>query len=222
MKSRKRVYRMTARSAKAAALRDRICAATIRLYRDAALDEFTLDDVARNAQTTVQTVLRAFKSKDNLIFAALELMADKDSPHFAGQPGGFRRTPPGDVAAAVAEIYSAYEVIGDMVIRNLGDEQRNPALKPLLDRGRNHHREWLRSVFEPRLKKTSGAARERLFNCLIAATDVYIWKVLRRDMGLRRPAAEAVVRQLVTSVTMEQSNGTVSLAELVRRRQPAA
>jgi len=32
---------------------------------------------------------------------------------------------------------------------------------------------------------------------LVAATDVYVWKLLRRDQGLDRAAAEHVVRRLV-------------------------
>jgi hypothetical protein len=61
-----------------------------------------------------------------------------------------------------------------------------------------------------------------LFNCLVVATDVYTWKILRRDMKLGRPGAEAVVRQLITSVTKERADDTLPLAELVGRRQPAA
>jgi AcrR family transcriptional regulator len=222
MKSRKRGYKMDARSQQVAATRDRICEALIALYRVKSLDDFTLEDVARRAGTTVQTVLRAFKSKDNLVFEALERLTTRGSPHYAGYPGGLRLTPSGDIAAAVAEIFSTYEIIGDMVIRNLNDEDRNPALKSLLAHGREHHREWLRAVFASQLRQRSGAARERLFNCLVVATDVYTWKILRRDMKLGRPGAEAVVRQLITSVTKERADDTLPLAELVGRRQPAA
>jgi len=223
MKAKKRQYVMTARSAKAAATRDRICQSIIELYHEKSFDDFTLDDVARKAGTTVQTILRAFKSKDNLVYEALEQLTNKDSPQYVGRPGGFRSTPPGDIVAAVAEIFSAYEIIGDMVIRNLANEYRNKALTPILARGREHHRDWLRAVFAPQLKKRSGAARAQLFNCLIVATDVYTWKILRRDMQLSRPGAEAVVREMVAAVTSrENSDVSHPLAELVGRRQPAA
>jgi hypothetical protein len=36
---------------------------------------------------------------------------------------------------------------------------------------------------------------------LIVATDVYVWKVLRRDQRLSRPMAEAVVRQMIAALT---------------------
>lgn len=222
MKRKPRRYSMTARSAKAEATRERICQSMMALYSERSFDDFTLDDVARGAGTTVQTILRAFKSKDNLVFEALNRMNRKDSPYRLTRPGGFRPTPPGDVAAAIAELFSAYEIIGNLVIRNLANEGRNPALKPILTAGRSHHREWLRTVFAPQLRARRGGSRAQLFNCLIVATDVYTWKILRRDMKLTRPGAEAVVRQLVEAVTMEQPHVSLSVAELVGRRQSAA
>jgi AcrR family transcriptional regulator len=217
-----RRYSMTVRSAKAQATRERICDSMVALYGERSFDDFTLEDVARRASTTVQTILRAFKSKDNLVFEALNRMADKRSPHRMTRPGGFPPTSPGDIAAAITALFSTYEFIGDLVIRNLNNEQRNPALKSILAAGRTHHREWLRAVFAPQLKARRGNMRAQLFNCLVVATDVYTWKILRRDMKLARPDAEAVVRQLAAGATMEQANVALSMAELVRRRQSAA
>jgi hypothetical protein len=41
------------------------------------------------------------------------------------------------------------------------------------------------------------AERERVLTALIVAMDVYVWKLLRRDLRLDRPAAEAVMVRLV-------------------------
>ena len=84
-------------------------------------------------KSPVRTVLRAFGSKDELIYAALGEMA----------AGGvfLKPTPPGDVKAGVSASFDIYEAIGDSVIRRLNDEQRRPALKPLLDQGRENHRD---------------------------------------------------------------------------------
>lgn len=202
MKRKKRTYVMTARSAKAEATRRRICESVMGLYRERSFNDFTLDDVAALAGTTVQTVLRIFKSKDNLVVEALDMLTRKDSPQMAGRPGGFMPSPPGEVAAAVASIYDAYETIGDLVIRHLSEEERNPALKPTLELGRKNHRIWVKEVFAPQLKACSGgSARDQLFQCLIVATDVYVWKVLRRDQRLSRPMAEAAVRQMIAALT---------------------
>lgn len=213
---------MTARSAKAEATRRRICESVMELYREHSLNDFTLDDVAARAGTTVQTVLRAFKSKDNLVVEALARLTRKDSPHMKERPGGYKPSPPGDVAAAVASIYDVYETIGDLVIRNLSEEERNPALKSTLELGRKNHRTWVKEVFAPQLEACSASARNQLFQCLLVASDVYTWKILRHDQGLSRPGAEAVVRQMIAAVTSkESSNGTLPVAELVGRRQPA-
>jgi AcrR family transcriptional regulator len=214
MKYSKRRYDMTARAAKAEATRARIRAAAVELYCNAPLEDFTLETVATRAETTVQTVLRAFGSKDELIYAALEDMA-------AG--GVFLPAAPGDVKAAVSAFFDIYESVGDLVMQRLNEERRRPALKPILDQGRDNHRDGVKMVFAPQLERLHGAARAQLLAMLVILTDVYVWKLLRRDMALSRPAAEATVRKMILGVTeQENSHGTDSLAQLVRRRQPAA
>jgi AcrR family transcriptional regulator len=207
----KRRYDMTARRVRAAETKERIRAVAVALYRERSLDDFTLDDVAERAETTVQTVLRAFGSKENLALAALAGVAAAGTP--------LRPSPPGDVDAAVAAIYDVYEAIGDFVIAQLADERRRPALKPSLDAGRENHREWVRQIFAPQLNSRRGSARTQLFNILIVALDVYVWKLLRRDLALSRSASQTAVRTIVAGVIdAENSNGTNPLAELVGRR----
>ena len=202
---------MTARAAKAAETRERILACAVALYRERSLDDFTLDDVAERAETTVQTVLRTFGSKEKLVLAALSAVAAAGTP--------LRPSPPGDVGAAVAAIYDLYETIGDFVIGQLADERRRPALKPSLDAGRENHREWVRQIFAPQLNSRRGSARTQLLNILIVTLDIYVWKLLRRDLALSRSASQTAVRTIVAGVIdAENSNGTNSLAELVGRR----
>jgi AcrR family transcriptional regulator len=211
----KRSYDMTARAAKAQATRERIRACAMELYLQRPIEEFTLEAVAVRAATTVQTVLRAFGSKDELIYAALEGMA----------AGGVFLKPvqPGDVKAAVTAFFDIYEAVGGLVIRRLDEEERRPALKPSLDQGRENHRDGVKTVFAPQLNRLHGGARAQLLTMLVVATDVYVWKLLRRDMALSRPAAEAIMRRMILGIVeQEQGHGTHSLAELVGRRQPAA
>lgn len=213
--TKKRRYVMNARSAKADAMKERIRESAVQLYCERSLDDFTLEDVARGAETTVQTVLRVFGSKDNLIVAALERLMT--------QGGQMPTTTPGDIAAAVTSIFDLYETIGDLVIQRLADERRVTAFKASVQQGREGHRDWVRRVFAPQLQSEAGSARSQLLNSLIVATDVYTWKRLRRDLGLTRPAAEAVVRRIVEGVTKrEKGHGEVALAELVGRRQSAS
>jgi AcrR family transcriptional regulator len=215
MKLRKRHYDMTARAAKAEATKVRIRAAAAELYCSAPLEDFTLEAVAGRAETTVQTVLRIFGSKDELTYTALGEMA----------AGGvfLKSAPPGDIKAVVSTFFDIYEAVGDLVMQRLNEERRRPALKPALDQGRENHRDGVRTAFAPQLDRLRGAARAELLTTLVVITDVYVWKLLRRDMALSRPAAEAVVRKMILGVTeQEKHDGTDPLAELVGRRQPAA
>ncbi len=214
MKEPRRRYVMTNRAAKAEATRARITLSAMELYRERPIEDFTLEDVAARAGVAVRTILRAFKSKDELVYAALDEMA----------AGGvfLKPTRPGDVKAAVSAFFDIYELVGDLVMQRLDDERRRPALKPSLDQGRDNHRDGVKTAFAPQLAQLHGHSRAQLLAILIVATDVYVWKLLRRDMGLGRSAAEAIVRKMIISVIDgEKAHGTDSLAELVGRRQPA-
>jgi len=212
MKISKRPYTMTRRAEAAAATRQRILDSAVQLYCDWRIEDFTLDEVARRAGATVQTVLRAYGSKESLLLAALFRLAEGGVP--------LKPTPPGDVASAVGAIFDLYESMGDLLMQRLADERRLPAIKPTLDRGRANHREWVEDVFAPLVKGRRDAELAEILNALTVATDIYVWEKLRRDMGLNRDAAEAVVRRMVLSlVKREEDNGE---AQLVGRRQPAA
>jgi AcrR family transcriptional regulator len=187
---------MSTRAAQAEATRERIRQAAASLYRERALDNFTLEEVAKRAGITVQTVLRAFKSKDQLIMTALRVLADET------QPIKIPRVP-GDVAEAVTIFFDLYEEVGDFVIQQLGDEPRLPGIKSDLDAGRQGHANWVEEAFAPQLTRQSGEARACLFHALMVATDVYVWKLLRRDQKLDRADAEAVMRQLINGVVRE-------------------
>jgi AcrR family transcriptional regulator len=191
-----RAYDMSTRAAQAEATRERIRQAAVALYRERALDAFTLDEVARRAEVTVQTVLRAFKSKDQLIMKALITLAEDT------QPIKIPRVP-GDVAEAVTIFFDLYEEVGDFVIQQLGDEPRLPGLEPELDAGRQGHANWVEQTFETQLARTSAASHQEMFHALMVATDVYVWKLLRRDQKLDRADAEAVMRQLINGVVRE-------------------
>lgn len=189
MKER-RPYAMKARAAKAASTRARILRATTDLHFDRTYDDLTLEDVARHAGTTVRTVLRLFGSKEELLVAALD----------ASRTRGHGPVEPGDLDAAIQALFYDYEKIGDSVILRLADEHRVPALRPIMDAGRTAHRHWLETAFALELARVAGRERALLRNALLVATDVYVWKLLRRDMKLARSAAEAIVRRIVTAI----------------------
>lgn len=177
-----RPYRQVARAAATQEMQRRIVA----VYRDALLsrwlDEITLDDVAAAAGTTRQTVIRMFGGRDGLLIAVAETMRDEIEQRRAVPLGASVRT-------ATHALVRDYEVAGDIVIRILAQEQRNRALTTLLNVGRKWHRHWVEQTFAPALAGLPAPERTRRETQLVAVTDVYVWKLLRRDF--RHSAAEA-------------------------------
>jgi AcrR family transcriptional regulator len=186
----KRAYFSEVRTAKAAATRERIRQAAVEIHRERLWDDFTLEDVARRAETTVQTVLRIYGSKQALALLSVEAAIGR----------GRASSRPGDIAAAVRVVFDDYAEIGDQVIGYLAAEPLQPALTPQIQVGRDSHRRWVETVFAPQLAARRGGARDRLLHGLIAATDVYTWKLLVRDHRLGRDRAEAVVKAMIEAL----------------------
>jgi AcrR family transcriptional regulator len=184
---------MVARAQATAALRERIVDSTERLFEELAGDRFSLEDVAGGAGTTVQTVLRHFGSKDQLLRATMDRGMDRVRTERM-------RAPVGDVSGAVRNLVVHYEDRGDMVMRWLAEEHRNPFMHEVLDRGRTFHHEWVAQTFAPHLERMTGTARRRRLAELVAITDVYVWKLLRRDLQLGRQQTQAAIIELINAL----------------------
>jgi AcrR family transcriptional regulator len=186
----KRRYRMSARADAKAATRERIIDTADAVFLRSPDEGSSLEDVAKGAGTTVQTVLRHFGSRDGLIEAVIRRASEpvrKERAH----------VPEGDVPAAVHNLVRHYERYGDMVLRLLAIEHRRPILRKATDRGREVHYEWVDNTFAPQLAALRGAARERRRAQLVAVCDVYVWKLLRRDMELGIPQTETAIVELI-------------------------
>ncbi len=175
----KRPYRMVARAASAAQTRQRILEAVLALASEQFLEDVSLAEVAAASGVTVQTILRHFEGRGALIAAAVARAED-------ALEGERRQVAAGDVDAVAARAVADYERYGETLLRWLAQEERLPVLRPIVERGRRLHHAWIDSVFELQLARRSGAARARLRAQLVAATDVYTWKLLRRDLNLSR------------------------------------
>jgi hypothetical protein len=92
-----------------------------------------------------------------------------------------------------------YEAHGDAVLRMLSQEELIPAVRQMTDAGRAYHRAWAEKTFEPLVRGLRGAARERRLSAIVVATDLLVWKLLRRDMGRGRDEAERIVAEMVQS-----------------------
>ena len=86
-----------------------------------------------------------------------------------------------------------------LVLRLLDQESSHPVLKPVFDQGRRGHREWLATVFDAALKPLTPAKRKAKLDALVVATDLYIWKLVRRDMGRPVAAFKAIVTTMLNA-----------------------
>lgn len=185
---------MRARAVAAEETGARILDAAVSVFWERPVHDVPLDEVARRAGVTVQTVLRRFGSKDALFAAAVEresarIERDRD------------RAQPGSVAEAVRILVDHYDDVGDGVLRMLAAEETTHGLRALVESGRTAHRRWCSRVFAPTLEARTGVRRQRRLAQLVAATDVLTWKLLRRDGGLSRAQTELAMRELLEPLT---------------------
>ncbi len=188
-----RTYDMTLRGKLAAETTERIVTATETLLGDCPWAAVTLKAIADHAGVTVQTVLRHMGSRDGCVEAVGRRLAAR----IEEQRG---RSQPGDVDAAVADLVAHYEAEGRLVLNVLAQEDGgDPLLQNAAATGRAFHRGWVERCFAPWLADDDAATRERT-DALVAATDLYVWKLLRLDLGRSREVTEAVVGRLVRAV----------------------
>lgn len=186
-----RPYRMVARAESVAATGERILDAAVELFWEGPGEPISLDEVARRAGVSVQTVIRRFGGRDGLTAAA----ADRETARIGNQRA---LAPAGDTAGAVRILVDHYEELGTRVLRLLAEEERSPGVREFAERGRAFHREWCARVFAPSLEGRPGAERRRRLAQLVAVCDVYSWKLLRRDAGLSRRQTELALVELLT------------------------
>jgi len=186
----KRPYRMRARAEAAEATREKILKAVETAFEELFYDEITLTEVARRAGVSVQTVLRHFENKENLFVASYLRTAEK-----MGADRG--PLPVGDPEKIVGDLVDHYERFGDRILWMLAQEEREPILKHLADAGRIYHLHWCRQAFSTTLAGLSGKNGERRLAQLVTATDIYVWKLLRRDRGLSKPQTKLAIRELI-------------------------
>ncbi len=81
----------------------------------------------------------------------------------------------------------------------LGQESSDPMARRITDDGRRLHELWVKDAFCPRSKR-----EHRL---LIVATDLYTWKLLRRDRGLGATETAEHMHDLCCAITARAPGG---------------
>ncbi len=192
-------YRLGKRAVAQDRTRQRILAAAEILYMERWYDDVSLREVALRAGVALQTVVNHFGAKGGLLAAVAEAVGGRIDRHRDEVAAG-------DVAGGVAMLVDEYEEIGDAIVRMIALEGRVAELTPLLAHGRQVHRDWVERVFAQWLSREPSAERERRTVTLIAATDVLMWKILRREQSLSRDETEAAMRETALAL-VERSGG---------------
>jgi AcrR family transcriptional regulator len=188
---------MKARAEAAAATGERILDAAVEVFWETPGGQLPLDEVARRAGVSVQTVIRRFGGRDGLMAAA----GEREAARVVAQR---ERAPVGDAPGAVRILVDHYEEVGDRVMKMLAEEDHVPELRRITDRGRQLHRRWCARVFQSALRGRSGIQRERRLAQLVAICDVYTWKLHRRDAGLSRRQTELAMVELLEPMMEER------------------
>ncbi len=183
-----RPYAQGARAASAEATRQRILHVTADLMKSRFRVEIRLEDVAREAKVTVQTVLNIFDNRAAVLDAAwAEMLRNLRAQRLSAEPG--------NIVDGIMALMDHYEQFGDLVVRNLV-EQADPEFIAI---GRAGHRQWVRRQFSLQIAQIT-PPRRTLIDELVCACDVYTWKLLRRDLGRSRAQTEATILAMVTAL----------------------
>ncbi|WP_165314415.1 TetR/AcrR family transcriptional regulator [Agromyces protaetiae] len=186
----KRDYVMRDRAEQVERTRDAILASVVALAYTTPLSLLTLERVGRQAGVSVQTVLRQFGSREALLESAnawaTRVVLDE------------RPADPAQFEASFEALIDHYELRGDGVLLLLGQESWEPVAREATAGGKALHRDWVERLFAPQLAQAIDP--DALTDQLVVVTDVYAWKLLRRDRGLDLATTARRMRGLVDAV----------------------
>jgi AcrR family transcriptional regulator len=195
-----RAYKQVARAKAQEQTRETLLQAATEEVEQDSWSQASLESVAGRAGVSKQTVLRHFGSKQGLLDAVIS----RTSSLVVKERN---QAPIGDIPGAVANLMRHYERYGDImvrllpyrdaVVRVMGSESRRNPLTRAVDHGHEVHEEWVLRTFEPQLSDLDPRTRERRLAQLVAICDVYVWKILRRDIGLERAHVEEAVVEMI-------------------------
>ena len=187
-----RAYDRTLRTQQAARAEERVLGEAERLFATLAFDRVTLGAVARAASVTIPTLQRRFGNKEGLFGAC----ASRVRARVEGQRGG----PPGvSVKECIRNLVAHYEREGAMLWHLLRQEAEVPLLRSPLAEGRATHRAWVKRVFARPIARVERPQRRARVDALVAVTDLFVWKLLRVDLGRSRPEVEALLIKLAAA-----------------------
>ena len=153
----------------------------------------TLDVIAERANVSVRTIIRRYGSKEGLFEACIQNNA-------ADMKSDREKAEVGNVESAIQYLLADYEMHGDAVIRTLAMEDQLDIAQRVLKAGRIYHREWCERIFTPFLPNKKDKTYELELMAFVAATELYLWKLLRRDLKHSLSETKSLFMRLVNGL----------------------
>ena len=193
MNSGKTHYNNKNRNKKAEENKIGIIKAVGRLWMQYPINEITLEMIAQDAGVTTRTILRKFGSKENLVAESLSydpagISAERDNVKV------------GDIDDLLRTLLSNYENMGEAAIRTIFLEPGFEIARKIGEQGRKQHRAWCIKVFAPYLPDRKSKEFEIQLNSFIAVTEIYLWKLLRKDQKLSKAKTFTIFKNMVEGV----------------------
>lgn len=185
---------MEKRAKKVARTEKRIMEAVTCLWKDFSINEITLEKVAELADVSVRTLIRKYSSKEGLFEECIK----KDAANIEKVRAN---ACVGDIESIVTHLMNEYEEYGDAVARTLAVEDDLDIAGKILAEGRRYHKQWCARVFAPFLPEPEDNCYENKLMAFVAATDLYMWKLIRRDHQKSREECYSVFTTLITGLT---------------------
>lgn len=190
----KRKYEMKSRAESAARTSSDIIRVIGRLWLHLPMQEITLEKVAQEAGVSVRTILRKYGSREGLFEAAMKEDA-------AGIQSIKDEAETGNIPQAVSVLMKEYELTGMAGIRTLAAEQEFALAGKMLRKGRKMHMQWCARVFAPYLPSSKHRQYRVMLGAYYAATDIYAWKLLRKDLHYTRQETEIIFIRTLEGLT---------------------
>jgi AcrR family transcriptional regulator len=189
---KERVYSMTTRAAAAEQTGTRIVDAMVQRFGELPYAEIRLDDIASDADVTVQTVIRRFGSKAGLMRAAVEremarIVASREA------------STSDNLEEVVADLVTHYETYGLLILKMYAEAGMIEGLAQAVAEGRAYHLSWCVRTFERHLDtSTDAVTRERRLAQATATCDATSWRILRIDAGLNPEQTRLALVELLS------------------------
>lgn len=199
MNRKKSVYDNTNRLIDAENTKNKIIESFGALWNRYSLKEITLDMVATEAGVTTKTILRKFESKEGLVSGSLVYMSKKIESE--------RTSTKGDrVDDILKALLSNYEKMGDAAIRTINLESELEIARQIGAKGRALHRDWCARMFKKYLPNEESEDYEIQLISLIAATEIYLWKLMRKDLKLSKEQTFTIFKNLVEGIIIQSTS----------------